>query len=294
MLTSQSMGLRTATAAFCVLFAQGPAAETPPRALDFIEVREGTLPLVLSAPHGGTEKPSAAADRTSGVTTLDVGTRELAFAVADELERLLAARPFVVATSIHRSKVDLNRPADDATDSAGLGADVWREFHAALERATAAARKLREGRALVIDVHGHAHEEPLVELGFALDAKQLALDDATLARERWFGEALVDVPWVRGAQSLGARLAEAGLGAVPSPARPHPEGKPYFNGGYIVRRHRAADLRAVQLEFPAVARSKERRVETARAVARALAQVLADWYPAPKPSAETSPAKAAR
>lgn len=286
--------MRTTLLVLALLCTQGPAPEAPPRAAAFLDVREGRLPLVLSAPHGGTEKPSAAPDRSSGVTTLDVGTRELALAVADELERLLDARPFVVTTTLHRSKVDLNRAADDATDGEGLGLEVWREYHAALERSTAAARKLRDGRALVIDLHGHAHEEPQVELGFALDAKQLELDDASLARERWFGEELVDVPWLRGPQSLGARLAEAGLPAVPSPARPHPDGKPYFNGGYIVRRHRDASLRAVQLELPALSRSRERRAETAEQVARALAQVLADWYAEPKPGAVKPAARAAR
>jgi len=276
--------MRTTLLVLALSLTQGPVAEAPPRAAEFVVLLEGTLPLVLSAPHGGSEKPASAPDRTTGVTTLDVGTRELALSVADELEQLLHARPFVVATTIHRSKVDLNRAADDATDADGLGAEVWREYHAALERATKAARKLRDGRALVIDVHGHAHEEPLVELGFALDAKQLALDDDALARERWFGEERVDVPWVRGEQSLGARLAEAGLAALPCPARPHPDGKPYFNGGYIVRRHRDATLRAVQLEFPAAARARERRPETARRVARALAEVLADWYPEPAPA----------
>lgn len=273
------MLLRTALATFCVLFAQGPAVETPPRALDFLEVSEGTLPLVLSAPHGGTEKPRAAEDRTSGVTTLDVGTRELAFAVADALEKQTGERPFVVAARLHRSKVDLNREAEDAAPSQGLGIEVWREYHAALERATKSARKLADGAALLVDIHGHAHDEPLVELGFALTAAQLELDDAALARERWFGETEVDVPWIRGPRALGARLADAGLASVPSPQRPHPEGKPYFNGGYIVRRHRDAKLRAVQLEFPPLARAKERRSESAEQIARALAKVLEDWFP---------------
>lgn len=286
--------MRTTVLVLALSILQGPAPETPPRAVEFVIQQEGSLPLVLSVPHGGIEKPVSAPDRTTGVTTLDVGTRELALCVADELERLLHARPFVVATTMHRSKVDLNRAADDATDVAGLGAEVWREYHAALERATKAARKLRDGRALLLDLHGHAHEESLVELGFALDAQQLALDDDALARERWFGEELVDVPWLRGPQSLGARLAEAGLPAVPSPARPHPDGKPYFNGGYIVRRHRDASLRAVQLELPALSRSRERRAETAEQVARALAQVLADWYAEPKPGAVKPAARAAR
>jgi len=280
--------MRTTLLVLAWSLTQGPVAETPPRAAEFVVLQEGTLPLVLSAPHGGTHKPATAPGRTRGVTTLDGGTRELSLCVADELERLLHARPFVVATSIHRSKVDLNRAEADATEVDGLGAQVWREYHAALERATKAARKLRDGRALVIDVHGHAHEEPLVELGFALDAQQLALDDETLARERWFGEERVDVPWVRGARSLGARLAEAGLPALPCPTRPHPDGKPYFNGGYIVRRHRDATLRAVQLEFPPAARAREHRAETAAQVARALAEVLADWYPEPAPAGKST------
>ena len=47
----------------------------------YVEYIPGTLPIVLSAPHGGREKPTELPDRTEGTFAFDVNTQELARAI---------------------------------------------------------------------------------------------------------------------------------------------------------------------------------------------------------------------
>src|SRR4051812_22749819 len=51
----------------------------------YIEYIAGDLPVILSAPHGGRERPEELPDRESGTFAFDTNTQELAHAVADEL-----------------------------------------------------------------------------------------------------------------------------------------------------------------------------------------------------------------
>ena len=85
-----------------------------PQDSSWVETRRGTLPLVLSAPHGGSEKPASMADRTHGVLKQDSGTREILFGLADAIELRTGRRPFLVASNLHRVKLDPNREVEEA------------------------------------------------------------------------------------------------------------------------------------------------------------------------------------
>ena len=88
----------------------------------YIDYQAGTIPLILSAPHGGTAKPDHLPNRhaSQGSLKSDMRTRELTLELADELELILnddastntkKHRVFVVSNHLHRSKVDVNRGA---------------------------------------------------------------------------------------------------------------------------------------------------------------------------------------
>mmetsp|Transcript_13801 Transcript_13801/g.20476 ORF Transcript_13801/g.20476 Transcript_13801/m.20476 type:complete len:158 (-) Transcript_13801:141-614(-) len=94
----------------------------------YIDYQEGTIPIILSAPHGGTERPDHLPDRHASQGNLkgDRYTRELTLELADEIERILNVninsystmncskqklRVFRVSNRLHRSKVDVNRGA---------------------------------------------------------------------------------------------------------------------------------------------------------------------------------------
>ncbi|KAA3607963.1 MAG: hypothetical protein DWQ01_12830 [Planctomycetota bacterium] len=247
-----------------------------PITTSYVEVQQGNCPLVISAPHGGSHKPKEFPDRKSGTLKRDSLTQEFSLALAKAYEQKTGQRPYVVSCSLHRLKVDLNRPVEKAAPEDSAGRLVWSQYHQALEKASQAALKWGGGRALLIDVHGHAHPEDWIELGYGVSAKDLAVKDAELA----------DAAWIRGPTSLGARLQQAGFRAVPSPQIPHPGDKPYFNGGYIVRRHRSAGLRSVQWELPWSLRRKSGWKKNLPAMAQAIQQVMEDWFPAPEPAAD--------
>lgn len=229
----------------------------------YVEYRPGEMPLVLTSPHGGSLTPGSIPDRREGVTSKDVFTQELTLALSDALYAATGRRPHVILSHLHRRKLDPNREIKEAAAGQPAAEQAWREFHDFIRRANAAAVS-RHGFAFLVDIHGHAHPIPRVELGYALNNAQLNPDDRAFDASKVvsvsslrdlharIGGSAADL--IRGPRSLGTLLAERGIRAVPSRPEPRPENHPYFSGGYIVQAHaRAADtpkVDGVQFEHP--------------------------------------------
>jgi len=237
----------------------------------WVDVLPGTMPLVLSAPHGGWEKPVAIADRQKGVLKRDSNTRELTLELADAIELRTGHRPFVVMSRLHRIKLDPNRPIEEAAQGEPLAESAWLQYHAALEHCSASALEIGRGNALLLDMHGHAHGQDWIELGYGVVATELAKKDTELA----------DATWLRGPKSLGAFLTEVEISAVPSPAIPHPNGEKYFSGGYITKRHRSEGLRSIQLELPWSIRNAKNRPTSVPKMATAISSFFAEHFSIP-------------
>jgi hypothetical protein len=227
------------------------------------EYDAGDLPIVLTSPHGGRLRPDALPDRTDGVTDMDVNSQELARAIADELFALTGRRAHLIASQLHRRKLDPNREIKEAAAGHAGAERAWNEFHGFIDAAIAAA-VAQYGFAFLIDVHGHAHAIKRIELGYALGAAQLNQSDAAFDASDFAAlSTLRDLharlggsgaELIRGPRSLGALFAQRGIRAVPSPAEPRPDKNPFFSGGYIVHRHAAAPattkVDGVQIESP--------------------------------------------
>jgi hypothetical protein len=268
-------------------------------AAEYVEYLPGDLPIVLSAGHGGTLRPASIPDRTQGVTTQDRNTVELALRLADALEARLGGRPHLVLSHLHRIKLDPNRELGEAAQGNPVAGRAWWEYHAFLERARSTVEE-DHGEGLYVDVHGHGHVIPRVELGYLLSAATLALDDASLSAPeqversslrglvRPSGATLAEL--VRGPLSLGARLLDEGIPAVPSPAAPSPGSDPYFSGGYSTARYGSRDgggVSGIQVEahFPGVRDTDENRTRFAGILADALMEFFRDHLgtdPAPR------------
>lgn len=235
----------------------------------------GDLPLVIAAPHGGGLRPEAWPVREGGVLVRDTNTFPLAVALAEAIRRRTGQQPSLIASKVHRRHLDLNRDAKQAGAEQGAAqAQLWKDYHGSIELACQEAQQRGDGRALMIDLHGHGHAHGLIELGFAVSAQTLRQTDADL----------VDAAWIRGPTSLGAELDRRGWKSVPSPARPAPElGQEYFNGGYTVRRHRGEGLRSIQIELPPHPRRlrAEQRQELVDGLAEAILAVLAHEFGIP-------------
>ncbi|MEC9477187.1 MAG: sulfatase-like hydrolase/transferase [Planctomycetota bacterium] len=234
---------------------------------DFVDVSVGNMPLVLSAPHGGTDKPVGVPDRTEGTLVRDSNTLELAIELAASIEKRTGKKPFLVTNRMHRVKMDPNRAIEEATQGGVFAAMVYRAYHKALEESCQQALQIGGGDALLIDLHGHAHPDDWIEVGHLLTGSELAVPD----------DELENVDWIRGPRSIGALLEKAGFQAVPSPRLPHPDGKKYWSGGYITRHYRKDGMRTLQFEHPWSVRKKEGRVTSVPALAEAIDELMMQW-----------------
>jgi hypothetical protein len=109
----------------CLLLAALPlpvrSAEKAPA--DFVLLQQGTLPIILTAPHGGRDPvPGIPARDVSGkgnryVSSSDLNSDLIAQGIAEEIKELTGKTPYVVMARFQRKFIDPNRPPDIAYDS---------------------------------------------------------------------------------------------------------------------------------------------------------------------------------
>lgn len=259
----------------------------------FVEYVAGDLPLVLSAPHGGHLDAVEIPKRERGVVQSDAFTQELARAIAAEVEAQAGRRVHLIVCHLHRRRLDCNREVLEAAAGDPLAEKAWTEYHGFIESALAAAVSQR-GRAFLIDLHGHAHKDVRVELGYLHSQEVLARSDAALDAPGLAAVgslrhliAVSKAPYsalLRGPRSLGALLEARGFPSTPSPGRPTPN-LPYFQGGYTIRRHVAteAPVAGVQIECnrPGLRDTATNRARFARALVSSLREYLAEHFALP-------------
>lgn len=263
----------------------------------YIEYQPGTAPLLIIAPHGGALLPAGLPDRTCAacVTVTDGNTQELARLIVDSFAVRTGKRPHLVVNRLNRRKFDANREIVEATGgNAGLER-TWLWLHAFIDTAKAAAVRTA-AKGLVIDLHGHGHAIPRLELGYLISASTLRLDDAALAagssttqssiaqvaRSSVAGDAAIAV--LNGPNSLGGMLATAGVPSVPSHLNRSPAASDeYFSGGYNTARHGSQQggvVDAIQIEThsPGIRDTPANRERFAGILATALGRYLERHY----------------
>ena len=257
----------------CFWFAIGLAL--PFRALGqndaerLLTVWTGSLPLILSAPHGGREPiPGVPLRLGIGVAQFNTGrdnnTDHLAEAIAVKLSERLGAKPFVVIARFDRKFLDANRPVTGAYEAASAKPH-YDAYHRALAES---AEKVRSqwGGGLLLDLHGQ---------GAAVEAIYRGTDNgATVAGllERHGKEAIV------GPKSIFGQLAAKGYKVLPDPSGAERERR--YVGGYIARTygsHRGTKIDAIQLEIGTRLRAKANLEGTATDLAHAI-EVFARQY----------------
>jgi hypothetical protein len=249
--------------------------------LGYTEYVPGSLPIVLSAPHGGDREPDEIPDRAWGTTVTDRNTAALAETIADALEDRTGQRPHLVISRLKRTKLDPNREMEEAAQGSPHAELAWAEYHGFIDEARSTTATLH-GAGLYLDIHGHGHEIARVELGYLLGSSTLELPDDVLDQGSFAQQSSIRAlaegapgsfaELLRGASSFGGLLQASGYRAVPSPSDPDPGGAPYFSGGYSTARHGSRDggsVNGIQLEHPyeGVRDSQESRAGYAEALA---------------------------
>ncbi len=268
----------------------------PPRfgSSDYVEYQPGSMPLIITIPHGGTREPADLPDRISAtLARYDTNSLDLGRALIEAIRRRTGNSPHVIITHVHRKKLDANRDVFEAAQDDPVAVRTWEEFHGFIDEAKREVER-RFGGGLLIDLHGHRHREARVELGYLLMQKELNMPDDSLnspvhlqttsvrALAEQAGEGLAQL--IRGRRSLGTLLSDRGYMTVPGRRCPGPGADPYFSGGYTIEQHGSVaggTISAIQMETPwqGVRDTEAHRKAFARAAAEALDEFLKTWFP---------------
>ncbi len=248
---------------FLFVFATALQAQTP-ELETYIEVRSGTLPIILTVPHGGTLKPANVLARRYGVTGIDSNTVPLSEMIIEELERRYGGRPHAIISRLSRTKLDPNRELEEAAQGDPIAVAAWHRFQDSAQKACNSVMK-KSGVGLLLDIHGHRHLDQRVELGYLIKADVLKHSDAELNADAALiaSTSIRDLDkrspqsfaeLVRGPQSLGSLLESRGFRCMPGPSKANPAFLAgYFSGAYDVTAHGSSTggtVSAIQVECP--------------------------------------------
>lgn len=268
------------------------AGETYYGRKEYIEYIAGDLPIILSAPHGGSMVPEEIPDRTQGTTVRDSRTEELARTFASTVHSRSGGYVHIIICRLRRTKLDANRDIDEAAQGNKWAEQAWHEYHDFIETAKQTVAETY-GRGFYIDLHGHGHEIQRLELGYLLSSSDLELSDTVLNGSTYVSKSSIrtlaneaDATFaelIRGPVSLGTLLEDLGYPAVPSTAQPNAGGAPYFTGGYSTQRHGSRSggpISGVQIEcnWTGVRSTTSFRTAFAQALAEALETYIETHY----------------
>jgi len=246
-----------------------PAARAAEPA-DLVVVQPGTLPIILTAPHGGRMAvpgvvprtiPPRRPDDTTYVTTFDPETDRIALGMAARIKALTQGDVYLVVARFDRKYIDANRPPRIAFDQPAAS-PYYDLYHRSIRRFVDEIRA-RHPHGLLIDVHGQ-HKIPDALVRGTINGR---------AVKQLLARAGVDA--VTGPRGLFGQLERNGFRVFPdnsvAPAgRSEDAG---FNGGHTVDlygSHGARGIDAVQFEFGADYRRKETIARAIEGAARAV------------------------
>lgn len=131
---------------------------------------------------------------------------------------------------------------------------VYDDYHGFIEDAKKSIKKF----GLVLDIHGQAHPELWIELGYLFSKNMLNRNitkpehSSLLALSKRVKNMKFE-KILRGSESLGKLLQDKSYKTVPSPTYPSPGIGRYYSGGYITKAHgsrNGGDIDCIQIESP--------------------------------------------
>ena len=232
--------------------------------MDFVEFREGNIPLIIVAPHGGDLKPQWIENRDckGSVITKDLYTLDIAFQVENELKNK-GYQPYIVYAKIHRIKLDLNRSLETSHCEDDTSNELWQLFHDQIFNYRQEIIS-KFNRGLLIDFHRHGHPIQRIELGYLLKSdmlRELSNDVSVVPYSETSISSLIENhpknkqlgDLLFGETALGSLLSKNGFPTVPSSIDRAPKsGEPFFSGGTNTRKYGSKyqnGVDAIQLEL---------------------------------------------
>lgn len=233
----------------------------------YVEYHPGNIPVILSAPHGGSIAPDEIPDRSYGTMVTDDNTYQLTKVLMDTMRVHFGGIPHVILCKLKRRKLDANRDSVEAAQGNRFALRAWQEYHHYIEFAKNKIES-NHGSGLFFDIHGHGRNpdgfyDLRTWLGYLLSGPSLDNSDQVIASRSLETEtsikSLIDsssfsfVEILRGKVSFGYLLDSLGYKSIPSKNDPGPKGMRYFSGGYNTLRHgskKSGIISAIQIEAP--------------------------------------------
>ena len=268
-----------------------PAAKRIPSD-PLIDVRRGTIPIIICSPHGGKEIVPGVPQRKNRpvnppkgdpkwVIGTDVNTRELAQQLVADLEEKLGGKPYYVMARFQRRFIDANR-APEHSYEVPEAKFYYDAYHDTIAEYCREVQK-KFGTGLVIDVHGQASFKDEILIGtFNGTTVQLLL-------ERYGRGALV------GKEGLVGMMLDAGTKVKPDLNSETFNVAAGLNGGYTVQTYgssRPTALEAVQFEYGSNYRKMESIDDSARKSAAGVAKFYEAYIVKKKTAEKSSTTKA--
>ena len=239
---------------------------------DLVLVQQGSLPVILTAPHGGRAailivEPRRAQDGAPGPwggvhTGADASTDVLASGIAAELTKLTGRDPYLVVAKFSRKYIDANRPPELGLEDP-RARPYYDYYHRSIRRFVNEVRA-KYPAGLLIDVHGQGKDPDVIMRG--------TINGRTVQRLMQRG----GVDAVTGPRGVFGQLEVNGFKVFPRndvPPRGTSEDAGY-KGGYTVftyGSHNRDGIDAVQMEFGNRYRQKALLDKSARDAAHAIA-----------------------
>ena len=243
-----------------------------------VVVQSGTIPIIVSAPHGGTLALPGVPDRKGGdginqfVIVRDTGTLELTEKLIGTIEKEFGGKPYVVMAKFQRKQLDANRPAEDGYEDMRAKA-YYDAYHAALRKHCHDVRTTW-GRGLLLDIHGQAAKADTIFRGTS------RLKTVTALKDRYGMKALT------GPTSLLGMMAGKGYTIFPPlDAENQAMEDSRFSGGHIVRSYGSdagTGIDAIQLELGGDHRARKNQDKTATDLAASLKVFAKEYLPSEK------------
>jgi uncharacterized protein YwbE len=253
---------------------------------NFVEYLEGSLPIILSAPHGGTYKPKNIRIRQNGIFEMDAYTKELTQAIIREFFVQTNAYPHTIIMNLARNRVDANRAKHEAVSNDPKSQDAYESFHHFIEHSKQKVAS-KYGRGIYIDIHGQSHKHRCIEFGYLLHNEILKLGNEKLENYQNLSSIktmaqfsdYTFVEQLKGSVSLSGLMDKRGFKCIPSRKIPFEPKGDYFEGAYNTLTYSSLNghcVSAIQAEFPFkhCRDSKANRQKTAKAFVASLIEFM--------------------
>ena len=258
------------------------SSEPEPPSNPYVEYIRGDTNLIFSVPHDGRINLTSIPIRKNGckdslgvcvypgkddcdpgdvckvVTGADLNAAVIARTVFATYIENTGRTPHFIISHLHRSRLDPNRPVEQAAQGNEEAIAAYEAFHESIKHAHAV---LGDKPGLHIDFHGYTdkYRQNNTMIGYLFNKQDLNSGsfDVEISSIRALVKrtGLPVEQFLYGENSLGSLFEMEGYKAVPSPRQPYPamENEKYYRGGWITQIHgsrEGGNIDAIQLEFP--------------------------------------------